>query len=122
MNGEEWIKIMRVQRPSETGMFCDGTTGGNNVPGQKPERLGSYGIYYWEPSLWPDYTGRPTIYSPYPVKGHRRGTLVSINFVDGHVAPMPPEDVHLKKSQIYVPSDRGDWIWRREKNKAGNEQ
>jgi prepilin-type N-terminal cleavage/methylation domain-containing protein/prepilin-type processing-associated H-X9-DG protein len=122
MNGDEWIKVLRVQRPQETGMFCDGTTGGNNVPGQKPARLGSYGIYYWEPSLWPDYKGPVTIYSPYPVKGHKRGTLVNINFVDGHAAPMHPKDIHLKKRQIYVASDHGDWIWRREKDKAGNQQ
>ncbi len=119
--GKEYVKLTDVQRPSETGMYCDGTTGGNNTGG-KPPRLVGYGIYYWEPSLWPDYEGTPTSYSPYAVMGHKKGKQIDIAFVDGHTSSLPPSVLHLRKRHAYVPSDNGDRIWRRIKNMPGNKQ
>jgi len=122
-NGDEWVKITEVQRPAETGMFCDAVTGLKSPPLPK---VGGYGIYYWEPAMWPDWPGGGTssdkYYAQFTMIGHKKGTRVDINFVDGHATSMPPQLLHLKRRHIFRDDDKGDFIWRREKNKPGNLQ
>jgi prepilin-type N-terminal cleavage/methylation domain-containing protein len=115
-DGKEWVKITKVQMPGKTGMFCDGVTGKDKLI------TGGYGIHFWEPSMWPDYTGKPTQYSATPILGHQKGTKININYVDGHTAAMAPKMLHLKRSQTYRLDDEGDWIWRRVKNLPGDKQ
>jgi prepilin-type N-terminal cleavage/methylation domain-containing protein/prepilin-type processing-associated H-X9-DG protein len=117
-DGREWVKITKVQMPGKTGMFCDGII---IKPPPLPQK-GSYGIYYWEPSMWPDYEGKPTDFSDTPILGHTKGKRVNLNFVDGHAESMLPNLLHLRRTHTYKPDDLGDWIWRRVKNLPGNRQ
>lgn len=107
-NGKEWIKMTRVKRPSETGMFCDATSYGLTT---QKVKTGSWGIYYWEPSLWPDYKGSKTMYSDWPIRGHRNGSLININFADGHSASMKPQELHGKRR-----FDFDVYVWKRDKS------
>ena len=114
--GNEWVRITEVELPSETGMFADGPTWGWD-PSAKP-LSGGWGIPYWEPAFWPDVEPGDDewdpMYGPYQIKGHRDGTSININFVDGHGASMPPELLHSTRSH-----DRYDdkiYIWKRDKD------
>jgi prepilin-type processing-associated H-X9-DG protein len=113
--GDEWVKADKVTSPSETGMYCDGSTVGDldTYP-----RKGSYGIGYWEPKFWPDYKsggGRwgdsdPFNWTKMQIIGHNRGTKINVNFVDGHVASLPVGECHGKYSH-----DKDVYIWKRDK-------
>jgi len=115
-NGTEWVQITKVEIPAETGMFCDGANWGWDLYA-KP-LSGGWGIPYWEPSYWPDVEEGDDGYNPYfaqfSIMGHRNGTLININFVDGHGAAMPPEELHST-----WPHDNTDpkiYIWKRDKD------
>ena len=112
--GDEWVKVEKVQRPSETGMYCDGATGpaGGDYP-----RKGGWGIPYWEPMFWPDYekSNSPFFSDPYryldqQIMGHRKGTKIDVNFVDGHYKSMPVGELHGLYSHDY-----DVYIWKRNK-------
>ncbi|OHB57122.1 MAG: hypothetical protein A2Y12_13565 [Planctomycetes bacterium GWF2_42_9] len=123
INGNEWIKITNVQMPGKTGMFCDGSSDIKTPPLPK---IGGYGIYYWEPAMWPDWPGGGDNLSKYyaqrQVLGHQNGKKVAVNFVDGHAEAMAPKLLHLKRRHGYRSDDLGDWIWRRVKNLPGDKQ
>jgi len=132
-DGEEWVKITQVQIPAETGMFCDGATGWGHTDrpwGNKPPRTGSWGIAFWEPSFWPDVKPGDDEYEPgygqYQIIGHRHGTSINLNFVDGHGTSMPPELLHSVKTyggDKYHPQESyGVYIWKCNKDYPGNEQ
>jgi len=118
--GKEWVNLAKVDVPSETGMWCDGITWGPD-PDALP-RQGGYGIPYWEPAYWPDMAGwGPSWmydwYGKYAIMGHRNGTSINVNFVDGHVESIPPQLLHG--------AYRYDWevyIWKCEKDKPGRLQ
>ena len=112
--GKEWIKLTQVEVPSETGMYCDGTTYGIDL--NVSPRSGGYGIPYWEPAFWPDWdgVGPPSAhsYSLYPILGHRNGTLINVVLVDSHVEPFPVAELH----STYDDFNLWDvYIWKREK-------
>ena len=118
----EWIKITQVQIPAETGMFCDGSTYWGNPArpwGHKPPRIGNWSVGWWEPSLFPDYTGPPTPWTGIQHMGHRKGTLVNVGFVDGHVEAVPPEELHTKTAHG---QNYSIYIWLRDKRRAGGNQ
>jgi len=123
-NGKEWIKITQVQIPAETGMFCDGPAGGYDMSA-KP-LSGGWGIPWHSPSQWPDWPGGPTAWSHWQIMGHRNGTLININFVDGHGTAMPPDLLHSVenyKGDKHTPNENfGVYIWKRHKEYPGNEQ
>ena len=115
--GKEWVKVSKVRLPAETGMWCDGSTGGSSL--NIYPRKGSYGIPYWEPSFWPDYVkssnpfgGSSMIdyWMQIQIMGHNRGKMININFADGHAATMPVEKCHGKFSH-----DKDVYIWKRSK-------
>ena len=121
MDGDEWIKFSSVQTPAETGMYCDSAAvfGLDNRPYDEPPRTGNWGIYFWEPSLWPDYED-VGIFSNQAIIGHRDGTLVNIGFVDGHVEAMPPGDIHFTTTHDWY--DPKIYIWLRDKRFAATDQ
>ena len=119
-DGDEWLKLSTVQIPSETGMYCDGAAMWGNLDrpwGDNPPRTGGWGIYYWEPSFWPDIQPGDPEWSPFygdmQIIGHRKGMLVNIGFVDGHVEAVPPEEVHASQSHDWY--DPKIYIWLRDK-------
>jgi len=122
--GKEWFKTTQVQIPAETGMFCDGYTGWGASArpwGNKPPRAGGWGLYWHEPSFFPDIKPGDDEYliqyGMIQIMGHRNGTAININFVDGHGTSMPPEELHGKFSH-----DLEVYIWKRNKDYPGNEQ
>ena len=132
-DGKEWIKLTMVQLPSETGMFADGhyRNPGAHLPdtiGQSAEkqRSGNWSICWWEPSMWPDWTGGITPYSDLQIIGHRNGELININFVDGHGTSTPPDLLHSVESyggdQNNLREPYGVYIWKRNKEYPGGAQ
>lgn len=109
--GDEWQKLNNIECPSDTGMYCDGGSYGGDLT--VTPRTGGYGLAYWEPALWPDWQeGDPGDgqFAKYAIRGHRKGTVVNVGFVDGHVMPLPPGDLHGIDSHDY-----DVYIWKREK-------
>ena len=124
--GKEWFRTTQIQIPSETGMFCDGYTGwgASDRPwGNKPPRAGGWGLYWHEPSFFPDIKPGDPEYDPswgtMQIIGHRNGTVININFVDGHGTSMPPEELHTKTSHG---QNLNVYIWKRNKDYAGDAQ
>ena len=119
--GKEWIKVAKVQRPEETGMWADGCTGGGYLGTENPDiwpRKGDYFLPYWNIAYWPDYV-EPTGGSPDPlinywielqIMGHNNGKLVNVTFVDGHAEPVPVGDCHGK-----FMGDTDVYMWKADK-------
>ena len=112
-DGKEWIKLSTVQIPAETGMYCDGTRMNDSGASEEPYS-GSWGIYPWEPGLWPDYwdyTSYPNYWTRYAIIGHRAGKLINISFADGHIGAMPPKELHCP----WYTHNFDVHIWKRDK-------
>ena len=121
--GKEWLKVTTVQRPPETGMWCDGCTGGGFLGPANPNiwpRKGDYFIPYWNTAYWPDYV-KPTsgfsasnplidLWISIQIMGHNNGKWINVTFVDGHAEPVPVGDCHGK-----VMGDSNVYIWKADK-------
>ena len=120
------VKIAKVQRPSETGMYADGHNfDWNSYPppfgpktNRKGRNSGQYGFNFWS------YDGMIGAYKPI---GHKGGSSINVSCVDGHVALFPMDNkgqyglyhksytkIFSSWRDIYTGSDV--WFWQTKKN------